>query len=129
MFDPITTNVSPNRVLKKGAACAYGQLGQIHIEMYPDMPTFAEQGFPEMTTSTWVGISGPKGLPSEVVTKLYDELLKLYKAPDVVERFKEVVLLPEDKPMTSAQYTKFVGDFATIWAGVSKQAGISLELG
>jgi len=82
-----------------------------------------------MTTSTWVGVSGPKGLAPEVVAKLYDELLKAYKATDVVERFKEVVLLPEDKPMTSVEYARFVGDFAAIWAQVSKQAGISLELG
>ena len=51
------------------------------------------------------------------------------RAPDVVERFKEVVLLPGDKPMSPAEYTKFIGDFATLWAGVSKSAGIELELG
>ena len=58
------------------------------------------------------------------MTRLYDELQKAYKAPEVVERFKEVVLLPGDKPMTPAEYTKFVGDFATLWAEVSKAAGI-----
>ena len=126
MFDPITTNVSQ---INAGKVRVLAISSEKRIEMYPDVPTFAEPGFPQMTTSTWVGISGPKGLPPEVVTRLYDELLKLYKAPDVVERFKEVVLLPEDRPMTPAQYTKFVGDFAMIWTGVSKQAGISLELG
>ena len=90
---------------------------------------YAEQGFPQMTTSTWVGVSGPKGLAPEVVATLYDELQKAYKAPDVQERFKEVVLLPEDKPMSPAEYAKFVGDFASLWSKVSKDAGISLELG
>src|SRR5438046_1052547 len=80
------------------------------------MATFAEQGFPQMTTSTWVGVSGPKGLAPAVVAKLYDELQKAYKVADVQERFKEVVLLPEDKPMTPVEYAKFVGDFAAIWA-------------
>jgi tripartite-type tricarboxylate transporter receptor subunit TctC len=65
----------------------------------------------------------------EVVARLYEELQKAYKAPEVVERFKEVVLLPGDKPMSPAEYAKFVGDFAALWAGVSKTAGISLELG
>jgi hypothetical protein len=40
---------------------------------------------------------------------------------------KDVVLLPEEKPMSSADYAKFVGDFAAIWADVSKSANISLE--
>ena len=31
--------------------------------------------------------------------------------------------------MTPAEYTNFIGDFATLWAGVSKAAGIQLELG
>ena len=97
--------------------------------MYPDAPTFAEQGFAKLTTSTWVGVSGPKGMAPEVVTRLYAELLKAYKEPDVAERFKDVVLLPEDKPMTSAEYAAFIGEFAKTWADVSKSAGVSLELG
>jgi tripartite-type tricarboxylate transporter receptor subunit TctC len=65
----------------------------------------------------------------EVTARLYEELQKAYKAPEVVERFKDVVLLPGDKPVTPVEYTKFVGDFAALWAGVSKAAGIQLELG
>ena len=56
-------------------------------------------------------------------------LAKAQRSPLPVERFKEVVLLPGDRPMTPAEYTAFVGDFATLWAGVSKSAGIELELG
>lgn len=126
MFDPITTNV-PH--INAGKVRVLAISSEKRIAMYPDMPTFAEQGFPQMTTSTWVGISGPKGLAPEVVERLYDELVKAYKAPDVVERFKDVVLLPEEKPMTPAEYARFVGDFAAIWTKVSKNAGISLELG
>lgn len=126
MFDPITTNV-PH--INSGKVRLLAVSSEKRLPMYPDAPTFAEQGFPRLTTSTWVGVSGPKGMPPEIVARLYEELQKAYKAPEVVERFKEVVLLPEDKPMTPAEYAKFVGDFATLWAGVSKSAGIQLELG
>ena len=47
----------------------------------------------------------------------------------VVERFKEVVLIPEDRPMSPVEYAKFIADFAATWTAVSKKAGISLELG
>ena len=126
MFDPITTNV-PH--INAGKVRLLAISSEKRIDMYPNAPTFAEQGFPRLTTSTWVGVSGPKGMSPEIVARLYAELMKAYKAPEVVERFKDVVLLPEAKPMTPAEYTKFVGDFATLWAGVSKSAGISLELG
>jgi tripartite-type tricarboxylate transporter receptor subunit TctC len=126
MFDPITTNV-PH--INAGKVRVLAISSATRIAMYPDMPTFAEQGFPQMTTSTWVGVSGPKGLAPEVVARLHDELQKAYRAPDVQERFREVVLLPEDKPMSPAEYAGFVGDFAATWTKVSKAAGISLELG
>jgi tripartite-type tricarboxylate transporter receptor subunit TctC len=126
MFDPITTNV-PH--INSGKVRLLAVSSDKRIDMYPNAPTFAEQGFPRLTTSTWVGVSGPKGMSPEIVARLYEELQKAYKAPEVVERFKEVVLLPGDKPMTPAEYTRFVGDFAALWAGVSKQAGIQLELG
>ena len=126
MFDPITTNV-PH--INSGKVRLLAVSSDKRIDMYPNAPTFAEQGFPKMTTSTWVGVSGPKGMSPEVVARLYEELQKAYKAPEVVERFKEVVLLPGDKPMSPADYTKFIGDFAATWAEVSKSAGISLELG
>ncbi|WP_296327042.1 tripartite tricarboxylate transporter substrate binding protein [Reyranella sp.] len=126
MFDPITTNV-PH--INSGKVRLLAVSSDKRLDMYPNAPTFAEQGFPKLTTSTWVGVSGPKGMSPDVVARLYDELQKAYKAPEVVERFKEVVLLPGDKPMTPAEYTAFVGDFAALWAGVSKSAGIELELG
>ncbi|MFO1079486.1 MAG: tripartite tricarboxylate transporter substrate binding protein [Reyranellaceae bacterium] len=126
MFDPITTNV-PH--INSGKVRLLAVSSEQRLAMYPDAPTFAEQGFPKLTTSTWVGVSGPRGLSPEIVGRLYVELQKAYQAPDVVERFKEVVLLPEDKPMTPAEYTRFVGDFAALWAEVSKSAGVQLELG
>jgi tripartite-type tricarboxylate transporter receptor subunit TctC len=126
MFDPITTNV-PH--INSGKVRLLAVSSEKRLDIYPDAPTFAEQGFPRMTTSTWVGVSGPKGMSPDIVTRLYDELQKAYKTPDVVERFKDVVLLLGDEPMTPADYTRFVGDFATLWAGVSKSAGIELELG
>jgi tripartite-type tricarboxylate transporter receptor subunit TctC len=126
MFDPITTNV-PH--INSGKVRLLAISSERRIDLYPDAPTFAEQGFEKMTTSTWVGVSGPKGLAPEIVGRLYEELQKAYKAPDVVERFKEVVLLPGDKPMGPAEYTKFIGDFSMLWAEVSKSAGVQLELG
>ena len=126
MFDPITTNV-PH--INSGKVRLLAVSSEKRIDMYPNAPTFAEQGFPQLTTSTWVGVSGPKGMAPDVVARLYEELQKAYTAPDVVERFKEVVLIPEEKPMSPVEYAKFIADFAATWAAVSKKAGISLELG
>ena len=39
---------------------------------------------------------------------------------------RRVVLLPGDKPMTPPEYTKFVGDFATIRWGIQKTIGLEI---
>ena len=72
MFDPITTNV-PH--INSGKVRLLAVSSDKRIDLYPNAPTFAEQGFPKMTTSTWVGVSGPKGMPGEIVARLYDEIL------------------------------------------------------
>ena len=81
MFDPITTNV-PHINSGKVSVLAISS-ENAHRDVSRHAPTFAEQGFPQLTTSTWVGVSGPKGMAPEVAARLYDELQKAYKAPDV----------------------------------------------
>ena len=83
MFDPITTNV-PH--INSGKVRLLAISSEQRLEMYPNAPTFAEQGFPKMTTSTWVGVSGPKGMAPEVVARLYDELQKFH-SHDVLATF------------------------------------------
>jgi tripartite-type tricarboxylate transporter receptor subunit TctC len=34
----------------------------------PDIPTAAESGMPGLNYSSWYGVWGPKGMPSELVT-------------------------------------------------------------
>src|SRR3954464_8911904 len=33
---------------------------------YPDLPTFAESGYPDLVATVWFSISGPKGLPEDI---------------------------------------------------------------
>ena len=126
MFDPITTNVphinsGKVRLLAVSSAEAHRDVSQCaHLR---------RAGLPQDHDLDLGRRLGPQGHGAGGRARLYEELQKAYKAPEVVERFKEVVLLPEAKPMTPAEYTKFVGDFADVWAAVSKSAGIQLELG
>jgi tripartite-type tricarboxylate transporter receptor subunit TctC len=53
----------------------------------PDVPTIAESGVPGYEMSTWHTLSGPRGLPAPIVTRLSSELSSAMVSPDVRERF------------------------------------------
>jgi len=65
-------------------------MSERRASLVPDVPTFAEAGYPEATLRLWVGLHGPANLPAPVVQKLSDTAQKVVAAPDVRERFTAV---------------------------------------
>jgi tripartite-type tricarboxylate transporter receptor subunit TctC len=62
-------------------------VGQQRSPLYPDIPTIAESGYPDVAISIGVGIFGPKGLPRGIVDVLNQETRKILNAPDMKARF------------------------------------------
>jgi tripartite-type tricarboxylate transporter receptor subunit TctC len=58
--------------------------------LVPEVPTFAESGYPEATLRLWVGLHGPANLPAPIVQKLNDTAAKAVASADVRERFTAV---------------------------------------
>ncbi len=59
---------------------------------FPDLPTMAEAGFPQLDVQLWGGLFAPAGTPPAIVKKLEDELAKALRAPDVVQRFNTLTV-------------------------------------
>ena len=60
--------------------------GRSRLKLLPDVPTFAEQGFPDIPSNAWFGLFAPAGTPREVVMKLYGEITKMLKEPEFNQR-------------------------------------------
>jgi tripartite-type tricarboxylate transporter receptor subunit TctC len=55
---------------KAGAVRILATFNPTRIEAYPDLPTIAESGFPEVPAwQGWFGLFGPKGLPEDIRAK------------------------------------------------------------
>ncbi len=95
LFDPIA-QVLPQ--IKQGnmKALAISQRSQA----LPGVPTMAEAGYPNFDTSLWVGLFAPAGTPAAVVEKISDDVVKLMKSPDVLQKVdtlsSEVVAMPHE---------------------------------
>jgi tripartite-type tricarboxylate transporter receptor subunit TctC len=56
------------------------------IPALPDVPTFAEAGFPGIEDYTWVGIFLPAGTPAPIAQKLNAAVNRAIESPEVRER-------------------------------------------
>lgn len=55
----------------------------------PEVPTIAEQGYPEYDFVTFYGLSAPKGTPADIVDRLNKEINRILKLPDVRDRIEK----------------------------------------
>jgi tripartite-type tricarboxylate transporter receptor subunit TctC len=58
------------------------------LAQYPDIPTYAESGFPEMIASTWVGVFAPAKVEDAIVEKLNKTINEILDEPGARAQFK-----------------------------------------
>ena len=91
------------------------------LAAFPDTPTMAESGLPELTSGSWQGVFVPTGTPKDVVDKLYSVLMETMKTPEVVQRLGNGGV----DVVTSApgEFAKFVQSETDRWGKAVKEAG------
>jgi tripartite-type tricarboxylate transporter receptor subunit TctC len=92
---------------------------------YPEIPTFAEQGFPDVRGDTWFWLAGPSGLPPFVVQQLNQETRRIMKTPKMRDHINKLSLLTQD--LDPAGMTKFVTDEYAYWAPLAKEIGLRVQ--
>jgi tripartite-type tricarboxylate transporter receptor subunit TctC len=111
--------------IRSGAARGIGVTSAQRLKGFPDVPTFAEAGYPDLVGITWFAISGPKGLPKEVTEKLNKEIVRIMGTPEVQERLARDEIVTE--PLNADQFAKFVADEAAKWGPIAKASGAQPE--
>jgi tripartite-type tricarboxylate transporter receptor subunit TctC len=66
-------------------ALAVGSLKR--LDVLPDVPTIAEQGFPGFEATTYAGLFAPAGTAQDIIAKLQKETVRGVSAPAARERF------------------------------------------
>jgi tripartite-type tricarboxylate transporter receptor subunit TctC len=92
-FAGIATSTPP---LKSGRIKALAIGGPQRSPLFPQVPTFAELGYPEVETHAWFGLFLPAGSPREAITKIYQDTRRIIEEPDfrqkqLVEKGYDVV--------------------------------------
>ncbi|MBY0336811.1 MAG: tripartite tricarboxylate transporter substrate binding protein [Acetobacteraceae bacterium] len=93
----------------------------------PGVPTYVELGLPDLTVSSWTGISGPRGLPHAMVAEMHAVMQRVLAEPDTERRLIAAGLYPLGRPVSSAGYQQVHVDFARVWGPVVRDARIRIE--
>ena len=92
----------------------------------PDVPTYAEAGFPQLNQPVWYGLLAPAGTPMDIVNTLRDAAVKVLAEPDVIDTLQKQGAAPSgNTPEEFAAEIKAQYDWAK---GITEKQGITLEM-
>ena len=107
--------------IKSGRALALALSSEKRLPDYPDIPTFAEQGYPELVATVWFSLSGPAGVPQDVVSKLNAEVRRALELPDMRERLRHDGIA--SNRLTALEFATFVAEELRRWGPVVRGSG------
>lgn len=110
--------------LRSGMLHAIGVMGKQRLTSLPNIPTFIEQGFPEVDVAGWFVAVGPKGLPPEQVKRLHAGFVKGFTDPQVKAGFaSRDNFLVLNSP---AEAAAFLASEQKRYAQLVKKAGVEM---
>lgn len=91
----------------------------------PDVPTVAEQGFPEFSTTSWWAVVAPAGTPADVVARINASVNKSLRQKAVQDTISQ--LGADVSSMTLQQAQAFTAQELGKWRGIANAAHVKLD--
>ena len=95
------------------------------LPMIPNVPTFIESGYPEMTTSVWFGLLAPTATPVDIVARINADVARVIASPEVRKRL--IAEGQEPGGGSPEDFAGFIRSEISKYARVVKAAGIRGE--
>ena len=122
VFDALPSTIQH---IRTGKVRSVAMMSDRRSPLVPDVPTFAEAGYPGVTLRLWVGVHGPSGLPPAITQRLNDSIGKALAAPDLRDRFASVGADPF--PTSAREFGEMVREDVATLARTIEAAGIKPE--
>ena len=116
-----TTLTTAATQIRAGRAIGLAISAEARLADFPDVPTFAEMGYPDIVATVWFSLSGPANLPPEIVQRLNTEVNRALQLAEVHERLKTEGIVPT--PMDPKAFSEFVAAELKRWAPIVKASG------
>jgi len=118
-------NVTAEPLIRAGKLKALAVTSSRRIPALAQVPTFAEQGYPQIEASGWFSLMGPAGLAPEVVKALGDATRKTVSEQGFNDRLFGLGMRGD--ATTPADLQRIVRDDTAKWAKMIKETGVRVE--
>jgi tripartite-type tricarboxylate transporter receptor subunit TctC len=111
--------------VKAGKLRVLATSSETRSRFLPEVPTYAEQGFPALTMAEWYGFFLPAKAAPDLVGRAAAAIRAAVQSPDVVDAFAQFGL--EASANSPAEMAKAVRDENAAWGGVVRKVGFTPE--
>lgn len=110
---------------KSGRVRVLATSGEQRSHFTPDVPTFAELGYPELKGSSWFGLFAPAGLPADELARIADAVRAASQDAQVRKVLEGFGI---DMPtLTLEQFRRQIAQEHARWGPVVKASGFTSE--
>lgn len=121
----VTPNLSAAiSFVKQGKLRALAVTSKQRAKQLPDVPAVAET-LPGFENLGWFGLMAPKGTPSAVIDKVYQDTAKVLQAAEVRERFEQLGMQPVGN--TPQAFAQAIKEESQRWAKVIKARNLYVD--
>jgi tripartite-type tricarboxylate transporter receptor subunit TctC len=108
--------------IKAGSFRVLGVAATEPSPIYPEAPTMASQGYPQIVAAGWYGFMAQAATPRPIVEKLQAAVLRALDDPDIKQKL--LIQGLEAHGRTGAEFARFIDDETAKWSKVIEDAGL-----
>ena len=111
--------------IRAGKMKALAVTSKERMPQLPNVPTVIEGGLAGFEVTSWQAVAAPKGTPRDIINKLHADIVKGFRAADLMQRFTDqgFDIVANSPEQTSA----FFKDEIERWAKVVKTSGATID--
>jgi len=111
--------------IKAGRLRVLAISGKSRHPLFPEVPTFAEAGYPTYDPLVWIGILAPAGTPRPIVNRVSSAIAQVARMPEIIAQRRDSV--SDSVGSTPEEFAAFLEAERTKWGAVIKQANVRIQ--
>lgn len=111
--------------LKGGKVRGLAVTGAVRDPNWPELPTLAEAGVPDVEIRLFTGFHAPAGTPAPIVRRFQQELARVVRLPEIRERLDQMAIVPSGN--TPEEFRRIIARDIAKWTAVAKAANIKAD--